>query len=149
MKIRFLVAMVLFIPALLTASEPSRFVTKLKLSSGQTAVISEGDFEARSIGSFSVRLYDAAAAGDETTFFSAGLVHARDGFIEAVLLDDIDDDQHPEIIVTARSVGTGDYLSAYAIAFGRRSLVVRTVEEGLPATADPVTALKESVRKVR
>lgn len=144
---RIILTIILFAPTLLNASEPGRFVTKLKLPSGQTAVIAEGDFEARSIGSFSVRLYDAATAGDKTTFFSAGLVHARDGSIETVLLEDIDDDQHPEIIVTARSVGTGGYLSAYAIAFARRSLVVRAVEEGLPATADPVTALKESVRK--
>jgi len=41
---------------ILPAMASDRFIKKLKLPSGLTAVISEGKFEARSIGSFSVRL---------------------------------------------------------------------------------------------
>jgi len=65
----------------LHASGSERFITKVKLPSGQTAVVEEGEFEARSLGSFSVRLYDAAPTGDETTFFLAGQVRARDGSV--------------------------------------------------------------------
>jgi hypothetical protein len=52
--------------------------------------VTEGDFEARSIGSFSVRLYEAVVAPDDTTFFISGLIHARDGVIEKVILADVD-----------------------------------------------------------
>ena len=62
----------------LHAAGPARFVAKVRLPSGQTAVVAEGDFEARSIGSFSVRIYDPAAPGDETTFFRTGQIFGRD-----------------------------------------------------------------------
>jgi hypothetical protein len=146
--IKFLSLMVaLFISSTLQASESDRFITKVKLPSGQTAVIAEGDFEARSIGSFSVRLYDVAAAEDETTFFTAGLICSRDGIIEKVVLADVGGDQQPEIIVIVRSVGTGGYLSAHAFAFDKKSLILRTSVEGLPPKSDPVLTLRKSKKK--
>lgn len=131
----------------LHAAESARFVTKVALPSGQTAVIAEGDFEARSIGSFSVRLFDAAPPGDETTFFVAGQVRTRDGTVERVVLADIAGDPRPEIVVIVRSAGTGGYLSAHAFAFDAQRLTFRGVVEGLPATADPVAALRKSTSK--
>lgn len=109
--------------------------------------MAEGDFEARSIGSFSVRLYEAAAAPDETAFFTSGLVRARDGVIEKVILADVDGDQQQEIVVIARSVGTGNYLSAQAFAIAKDKLIVRAVVEGLAADADPVAALRKSRKR--
>ena len=147
---KFLSLMVaLFISGTLQAAETERFITKVKLPSGQTVVIAEGDFEARSIGSFSVRLYDAAAPEDETTFFTAGLICSRDGTIEKVVLADVDGDQQPEIIVTVRSVGTGGYLSAHAFSFDKKKLILRATVEGLPPKADPVLTLRKSNRKVK
>ena len=99
--------------------------------------------EARSIGSFSVRLYAAAAASDATTFFVSGLIHARDGVLEKVTPADIDGDQQPEIVVIARSAGTGGYLSAYAFEFAKDKLVFRTAAEGLAPDEDPVTVLRK------
>ena len=131
----------------LQAAESDRFISKVKLPSGQTAVVAEGDFEARSIGSFSVRLYDAAPPEDETTFFTSGLIRARDGTIEKVFLADIDNDQRPEIIVSVRSAGSGGYLSAHAFAFDKKKLILRTAVEGLPAQADPVATLRKSIGK--
>jgi len=130
----------------LHAAEPERVVMMIGLPSGQTAVVAEGDFEARSTGSFSLRLYDAAAPGDETTFFAAGLVRGRDGTIEKIALANVDADQQPEIIVTVRSAGTGGYLSAHAFAYDAKALVFRAGVEGLPPGADPVAALRESLR---
>ena len=128
------------------AAESDRFIAKVKLPSGQTAVVAEGDFEARSIGSFSVRLYDSAPPEDETTFFTSGLIRARDGTIEKVVLADIDNDKRPEIIVTVRSAGSGGYLSSHAFAFDNKRLIFRGAVEGLSAQADPVAALRKSVR---
>lgn len=143
MKIRIL-SMLLLLLASLSAAAEERFVAKLQLPSGQTVVVAEGDFEARSIGSFSVRLYQAAEPADATTFFVAGLVSPRDGVVEKVTLADINDDQQPEIIVIARSAGTGGYLAAYAFAFSQNTLVSVAAIEGLGPDTDPTSALRNA-----
>jgi hypothetical protein len=131
-------------PTLLTAEE-HRFVRKVKLPSGQMAVIAEGDFEARSLGSFTVRLYDKAEAQDETTFFSSGVVLSRNGAVETVLLGDIDKDKNPEIIVNVRSVGSGSYLSAHAFTIeGGTVRLARSLSE-LKANADTLAELRSAV----
>lgn len=145
-KIIFLI-IILLMSSTLKASEPSRFIKKIKLTTGQSVVVAEGDFEARSIGSFSVRVYDAAPIGDETTFFISGLIHTRDGTIEKVILVDINDDQKQEIIVIARSVGTGGYLSAYAFAFDNKQLRYLSGIDGLLPDADPLKAFRTSIWK--
>jgi hypothetical protein len=122
----------------------NRFISTLKLPTGQTVVVAEGDFEARSIGSFSVRLYEAAVAPDETTFFVSGLIRSRDGVLEKAILADVDDDQQPEIIVVVRSAGTGGYLSAHAFEFAKDKLVFRILVKGLGPDEDPVVALRNS-----
>lgn len=140
-------ALILFTPLALHASDAERFITKAKLPSGQTVVVAEGDFEARSTGSFGLRLYDAASPGDETTFFVAGQIRARDGAIDKVMVVDIFDDKNPEIVVLVRSVGTGGYLSAHAFTIGKQTLAFHSMVEGLPANADPIAALRASNRK--
>lgn len=145
MKIRIL-AILLLLSAAVSAAAEERFVAKLQLPTGQTVVVAEGDFEARSIGSFSVRLYQAAEAADATTFFVAGLVSPRDGGVESVTLADINDDQQPEIIVTARSAGSGGYLTAYAFTFSQDTLVLQATVEGLNPGTDPTIALRNAKR---
>ncbi|MGB5790373.1 MAG: PliI family lysozyme inhibitor of I-type lysozyme [Pseudoalteromonas nigrifaciens] len=139
----FALATIILLIATLPAMASDRFIKKLTLPSGQTVVISEGEFETRSIGSFSIRLYQTAPAGDETTFFISGLINARDGFVEKATLSDIDSDKKPEVIVVIRSVGTGRYLSAYAfeIINDQRMNLISQVE-GLQAEANPISALK-------
>jgi len=144
MKLMLIVIAALFWSAA-HAAEQDRFVRKLALPTGQTAVIAEGDFEARSLGSFSVRLYEAASPGDETTFFESGLIVSRDGALEDTVLADVDGDMQPEIVIIARSVGTGSYLSAYALATAKVGLKLRAAVEGLAPDADPVEALRKSL----
>ena len=141
----FLLSIIMILNCMSYAMASDRFIKKLKLASGQTAVISEGEFEARSLGSFSVRLYQAAPAKDETTFFISGLISARDGFIERVMLSDINGDTQQEIIVVVRSVGTGSYLSAHAFTIddGGQNLTQISIVEGLQPESDPVSALKK------
>jgi len=147
MKVIFALTLAFLSSVSLGSAEPDRFITKVKLPSEQTAVVAEGDFEARSIGSFSVRLYDAAPPGDETTFFTAGLIRARDGTVEKVVLADVDGDQRPEIIVNVRSAGSGGYLSSHAFAFDKKRLIFRAAVQGLPPHADTVAALRKSIGK--
>jgi hypothetical protein len=143
----WITAMVLLLMTSAHAAAQDRFLSKLTLPTGKTVVVAEGDFEARSIGSFSIRLYDAAPAPDETTFFTSGLIRARDGVLEKVMVADIDGDQQQEIVVTVRSVGTGSYLSAHAFAVAKGKLVFVAAAEGLAASADPVAALRRSRKK--
>lgn len=142
-------AMVLLLTTSVNAAAQDRFVSKLTLPSGKTVVVAEGDFEARSIGSFSVRLYEAAPAPDETTFFTSGLIRARNGVVEKVMLADIDGDQQQEIVVTVRSVGTGSYLSAHGFAVVKDELVFLAAVDGLAADTDPVAALRKSSKNQR
>lgn len=128
------------------AESGPRFVQKLALPGGFVAVVAEGDFEARSIGSYSVRVYtnESAQPGDDTTFFAAGLVRERDGTVEKVLLADIG--AGPSLVVTMRSAGSGGYLSADAYTIGKGTIALRASVAGLPADADPVAALKASMQ---
>ena len=132
------------------ADEPSetsvRYVKKIALPDNQTAIVAEGDFEARSIGSYTVRLYAAGAAQSDTALYESGLLLARDGTIEDVRLADIDGDKRDEIIVIVRSAGTGGYLSAQALSFANGRIEARTKVENLPADADPVAALDKTQR---
>jgi hypothetical protein len=136
-----------FIAAVLHAETGvDRFVQKIKLPSELTAVVAEGDLEARSIGSFTVRLYSSGQAqpGDDTTFFVAGVIAERDGYVEKVELADIDGDGKPEIVVTIRCVGTGQYLSADAFVFDQKRLWLRASVADLAKDADSIAALKKA-----
>jgi len=130
-------------------AEPAgRFVHKLALATGQTAVVAEGDFEARSIGSYSVRIYSTPSAqpDDDTTFFSSGVIRARDGTVEKVFLAELGSDGPPSLVVAIRSAGSGGYLSADAFTIGKNTVVLRASVSGLAANADPVVALKSSLQ---
>jgi len=128
-------------------AEETRFFSQVQLSSGETVVVAEGDREARSTGSFSVRLYDAAEPADATTFFSSGLVEERDGSVERVTVVDVDGDKKEEIVVIIRSAGTGGYRSAYAFGAHDKKLGVKGKVEELAPDVDVVGALKNSLRK--
>jgi PliI/PliC-like inhibitor of I-type lysozyme len=128
--------------SIVSAADDSRFATKLALPNGQFAVVAEGDFEARSIGSYSVRLYAVGVPDQtDTASFVTGLFEKRDGAIELVRLADIDRDGHDEIIVVMRSAGTGGYLTVHAITLREKHLEMRATVVGLPKDADPVAAL--------
>jgi hypothetical protein len=146
MKLLLGTILILLFSCQLLAAEPERFIDKVKLPSGELVVVAEGEFEARSIGSFSVRVYEPASQPDETTFFVSGLINFRDGTIEKVVLSDLNKDLTEEIIVTARSVGTGSYISAYAFAYSNSKLIFLTSIEGLPPDADSLAALRDELK---
>src|SRR5258707_3680618 len=107
-------------------AEPTgHFVQKLALPTGQTAVIAEGDFEACSIGSYSVRIYSTRSAqpDDDTTFFSAGVIRARDGTVEKVFLAELGNGGPPRLVVAIPSAGSGGDFSADAFNNGKGTIV--------------------------
>ena len=120
--------------------QAGRYVNQHKLSSGLTAVVAEGDFEPRSIGSYSVRFYGANPEFP-TDDFLHGTIRSRDGFIEEVSIQDMNGDGTEEIIVIIRSVGTGGYLSADAFQYGSKQLTLIAGVAELTKNADPIREL--------
>jgi Periplasmic lysozyme inhibitor of I-type lysozyme len=78
--------------------------------------------------------------------FVFGVVRPRNGIVEAVRFDDIDDDDKPEIIVIIRSVGSGGYLSADAFSYRARSLEWVVSVAALDKAADPIRALRDKFK---
>jgi len=142
------VALLAFGTAHATAEE-NRFVQKQRLSAKQTAVVAEGDLEARSVGSYSVRVYSTedVQPGDDTTFFTAGVIHERDGSLEKIGLADIDGDGRDELVVTIRSAGSGGYLSAHAYSFAKTKIKLTAAVADLSPKSDPIAQLKLAAKK--
>jgi len=113
------------------------------------AVVAEGDLEPRSIGSYSLRLYSGRAPEFPTDDFVAGVIRPRDGTIVRVVLEDVDGDARPDIVIVMQSAGSGGYLSADAFRYGKRSLARLATVSGLDPGADPVTALRKRTGKTR
>jgi hypothetical protein len=130
----------------LTVPDPRR-IERVTLPDGRTVVITEGEFEPRSVGSYALRVYLAGDPAFPFDRFSLGMVQPRDGAIERVLVQDLDRDGRPEVVVVLRSAGSGGYLSADAWSFGDRRIVRRASVSGLPPNADPAAALAPRVRR--
>lgn len=85
----------------------------IKLKDGRQLVVSEGQYEPRSIGSVTVLLYRDLTVGD----FSKGLSFARDGFITAANLE-----SQTRLKITTTSAGSGSYQQDYWVCIGGDSL---------------------------
>ena len=149
MSPRSLIAILLFVSsaAAIGAEHEHRFVQKIALKPGLVAVVAEGDMEARSIGSYTVRTYSnpEGKPANDTTFYSSGLVRKRDGTIESVALARVDKRSPPALVVVFRSAGSGGYLAADAFAITGNKVVFRGTVKGLPPDADPVAALRRAL----
>jgi hypothetical protein len=129
------------------AAADERFVQKVKLGPGLVAVVSEGDFEARSLGSYSVRVYVDPTEGvaNETTFYAAGLVRSRDGTVLSAAPLAVAGRKRPLLMVVVQSAGSGGYLSADALAVEPRSVRLAATVSGLAPTDDPARALRRKL----
>ena len=124
-----------------------RFVQKVTLRAGLVVVVSEGDLEARSIGSYAVRVYSdpRAEPGNETTFYSAGLVRGREGTVLSVAPLEVAGRERPLLAVVVQSAGSGGYLSADAFAVEPGSVRLVASVSGLAPTEDPALSLSRKL----
>ena len=95
-----------------------------------------------------MRIYarPSAQANDDATFFSAGVIRARDGTIEKIFLADLGNRGPPSLVVAIRSAGSGGCLSADAFTIGKNTVVLRATVCGLAPNADTIAALKSSLQ---
>ncbi len=148
MERMFIATLVCLVAAFAYGAEPNlRFVKKFQFGGApEVIVVAEGEFEPRSAGSYTVRLYAGSSKKFPTDDFVVGLVRPRNGIVEAVRFDDIDDDDRPEIVVIIRSVGSGGHLSADAFRYRARSLEFAASIAGLDKGADPIQALRDKFK---
>ena len=123
------------------AEEPGRLVHAVLPGTSTQVVVAEGQFEPRSVGSYSVRIYGGANPRFPYDDFIAGTVRPRDGALERVQFADVDGDRAAEIVVVMRSAGTGNYRSADTFQLHGRTLSLAGSVAGLAQDADPVRAL--------
>ena len=136
--------------AALGADSGARVVKQAVIPGGSTiVVVAEGEFEARSVESYSVRAYAGANPRFRFDDFIAGAVRPRSGTVELVSFSDLDRDGSPEIIVIIRSAGTGGHLSADAFQLRGTVLVLFETVSSLAKNADPIRALEAKLTAKR
>ncbi|MFP7753944.1 PliI family lysozyme inhibitor of I-type lysozyme [Thermodesulfobacteriota bacterium B35] len=137
-------AAILYVPAAVAAGG-DRFVQKVRLASGSFLAVAEGEFEPRSTGSYTLRLYSGAMPAYPFDDFVCGLVRPRDGAIERLQQADVTGDHVPDLLVVIRSAGTGGYLAADAWSVSATTLSLVAHVEGLDGGADPLSALRNAL----
>ena len=121
-----------------------RFAQPVALAKGLVAVVAEGDLEARSVGSYSVRAYydEQASPGNETSFYTAGLVRPRDGTVRSAGPLAMPGRPRPLLMVVMQSAGSGGYLSAEAFAVEPRAVRLLARVSDLAPAEDPAAHLR-------
>lgn len=87
-------------------------------------VVSQGNLEPLSLGSYSLRVYQVLNANFPYDNYVTGLIEPRDGAVEELQGRDINGDGVKEIIVVTRVTGTGAYRSATAYEYNNERLNV-------------------------
>ena len=108
------------VSTLLVAPASARNAVMMTLPDKRIAVISEGDLEPASIGSYTVALYK----DDGLIDYLGGGIFARDGSVfgdkgePRVSFADITGDGNPEMIIAKLTAGSGNYLDVDVLKLG-------------------------------
>lgn len=100
------------------------------LANDYVAVISQGDLESASIGTYSVAIFKDKTLQD----FITGAIFTRDGSIfkdngaPRVELVDVTGDGKNEIIVTSLTAGSGNYVQVDALGFNESTKEIKLVK---------------------
>ncbi len=109
------------------ARAETTFQESIQLRNGQLLVVEESSLEPRSVGSYSLRLYSNERPEFPYDRFIAGLVHYRDGVLEAAAELDT---KHCDdcFIICMRSVGTGSRLTRHIYKYSDNRLILQSDE---------------------
>ncbi|ECW0470424.1 TPA: hypothetical protein R4G84_002914 [Salmonella enterica subsp. enterica serovar Mississippi] len=150
---RYVIGLVLAcISTIVHADSGCHSVKKVSLP-GQAVivVVSNGELEACSAGSYVVRSYSTqdALPGDDTTFYISGVVHARNGMLEDVFIADLGTKVHNAVIVTNRSVGSGSYINAQAYLVDKQSVRLLADTDDMAATTTTTQIISALTHKLQ
>ncbi|PHM50042.1 PliI family lysozyme inhibitor of I-type lysozyme [Xenorhabdus miraniensis] len=115
----------------------------INLPDKRFAVISVGDLESESIGSYSIAVFK----DKELSEFETGAIFSRDGSVfddnnkPRITFADINDDGAKELIVTKLSVGSGNYLEVDALKITDKNVNLLT-RININGKNDPVKTLR-------
>lgn len=107
--------------------------------------VTEGPLEPRSIGSYALRFYVPHEPKWSFDNYVDGDVRVRDGTIERLLFEDLNNDQEKDLIVVMRSAGSGGYQNADGYLLDKDGITFVKSVEGLTKDADPVEALSRAL----
>ncbi|WP_443255987.1 PliI family lysozyme inhibitor of I-type lysozyme [Xenorhabdus sp. IM139775] len=116
------------ITLLLSAPAGARDGKLIKLPDKRFAVLSIGDLESASIGSYSIAIFK----DKDLTDFETGAVFERDGSVfedngnPRVTFADIDGDASKELIVSKLTAGSGNYLEVDALKITQKNVKLLT-----------------------
>ncbi|MDA5193469.1 PliI family lysozyme inhibitor of I-type lysozyme [Govanella unica] len=120
----------------------------ITLPDKRVAVLSQGDLESASIGSYSVAVFKDRNLMD----FAAGAMFSRDGSIfqddgkPRVKFADITEDGRPELIVYKLTAGSGNYLEVDALRIDKNELrLLARVQTD--SKHDAIAALKAAYKR--
>ena len=142
--------LVLSATILFAAEADYRFVQLVYLPvTLEAVVVAEGDLEPRSLGSYTLRIYEAQSGKFPTDHFITGVVRPRNGTIEAVRFADVDGDNRADVVVLMRSAGSGGYLVADAFRYQKGALELIGSVAGLDKATDPIESLRDQLKPLR
>nr|WP_319926369.1 MULTISPECIES: PliI family lysozyme inhibitor of I-type lysozyme [unclassified Xenorhabdus] len=117
--------------------------TLINLPDKRFAVLSVGDLESESIGSYSIAVFK----DKDLTEFETGAVFSRDGSVfddsnkPRVTFADINGDGSKELIISKLSVGSGNYLEVDALKITDKNVKLLT-RININGKNDPIKSLR-------
>ncbi|QZA81586.1 PliI family lysozyme inhibitor of I-type lysozyme [Deefgea piscis] len=143
MKLNKLIGMLTYaLMSMAHAEIPSRSI-QLQLPNQQHILVSEGELEPRSIGSYAIRLYAGGSSEFPFDVFLSGQIQPRDGSLERVINADINGDGIDEVIIVLRSAGSGGYLSADAFSWQNNQLQLLAAVKDLAPNTELIQAFAQ------
>lgn len=134
--------------ALLTMPAQARDGVAVTLPDKRMAVLSEGDREPASVGSYSIAIFKDSTLTD----FVTGAVLSRDGSLfqdsgkPRVTFADITGDGTRDLIVSKLTAGSGNYLEVDALRIDSKSVQL-LVRVNIDTRHDEIAALRSAYKK--
>jgi hypothetical protein len=122
-------------------------LTHFTLRSNIVVVLSEGRLEPRSVGSYSLRVYEVLTPQFPYDNFITGVIESREGSVEALKGLDITGDGNCELVVITRSAGSGSYASAIAYQYDGSNLHTIASALNLNPDEDIIKSLRSNYDK--
>lgn len=124
-----------------------RTISKSVPGTGWKVTVTEGPLEPRSIGSYALRFYVPHDPEWPFDNYVDGDVRVRDGSIDQLLFEDLNNDQKLDLVVVMRSAGSGNYQNADGYVLSQGGIAFLKSVEGLAKDANPLEAMSRALKE--